>query len=62
MESDRELPDGIKPIAGIPNAALRAANALLADMIRDRQWDVPCAALHLMKYASLASRKENENG
>lgn len=51
VEQDESLPDGIAAVDGIPASAMRAANALLADMINRREWDVPCAATHMARYA-----------
>jgi hypothetical protein len=38
-------------IDGIPKEAMQAANALLFDMIGKPEWDLPCAAKHIMAYA-----------
>jgi len=42
--------------AGQAKEALQAANALLFDMIGKPEWDLPCAAKHLMSYAAHTER------
>lgn len=38
-------------IAEIAAQALRAANAIMFDVIGERKWDVPCTAQHVLTYA-----------
>lgn len=48
----------VPEIDSIPQEALRAANALLMDMIGKPEWDLPCAAKHIMRYAQPAAPQE----
>lgn len=50
-------PDGAMP--DVPSKAMQCANALLADMIGKREWDVPCAAQHMMAFAATDWAKVN---
>jgi hypothetical protein len=54
---DERLPEGIKPVDGIPATAMQAANALLCDLIGHREWDVPNTAKHMMAFAALTARE-----
>ena len=49
---DGNFPEGFNESYGIPAQALRAANAIMFDVIGERNWDVPCTAKHLLAFAS----------
>ena len=49
---DGDFPEGFDASLGIPAQALRAANAVMFDLINKREWDVPCTAEHIRAYAS----------
>ena len=57
---DERVPAGrAAPVSSdIPKKALEAANSLLCDMIGKREWDVPCAAKHIMAYAAPVASAE----